>query len=186
MGSAFSYEEPQFEACELPENAKYEMRKYPAAKWTSTSVKAPSMDQTTSPAFRRLFNYIRGENDSKNKISMTVPVTMAVSNAGSSDQDTEMVMSFYIPENFQDNPPAPSGEGVFTESRDKMTVYVRRFSGRPKETEWVREFKQLCLDLEEAGIKDVDVSTFYAVGYDSPIKLFNRRNEVWVKASVAA
>lgn len=37
--------------------------------------------------------------------------------------------------------------------------------------------------LAESLVKhtDVDLTTFYGVGYDSPYKIGNRRNEIWFK-----
>lgn len=174
--------EPPYEVLDVREGAGYEFRKYMAAKWTSTKMVAPTFDESTGTAFRRLFNYITGKNAGDKKVSMTVPVTMAITKEPT---DVQMVMSFYVPHEYQENPPQPTGEGVYTESRDEISVYVRRFGGRAKGEDWFRELDNLRKDLEADGIsdEDLDLSTFFAVGYDSPFKLFWRRNEVWIKKS---
>lgn len=41
------------------------------------------------------------------------------------------------------------------------------------------ELLKLLESLKRDGVQYVD-KPFYAVGYDSPFKLTNRRNEVWV------
>ena len=81
MGDCISkYEEPEFEVLEEKKGeTNYELRRYKAAKWTSTSLKGKDFDDSTNGLFRKLFRYIRGSNDSNEKVSMTVPVTMNVS-----------------------------------------------------------------------------------------------------------
>ena len=81
MGDCISkYEEPEFEVLEEKKGeTNYELRRYKAAKWTSTSLKGKDFDDSTNGLFRKLFTYIRGSNDSNEKVSMTVPVTMNVS-----------------------------------------------------------------------------------------------------------
>ena len=85
MGDVFStYEQPEYETLEVREGAPYQLRKYKAAKWTSTSLKGENFDKSTNGLFRKLFKYITGTNASQEKVSMTVPVTMNVS--GNTDE----------------------------------------------------------------------------------------------------
>jgi len=181
MGDVFStYEQPEFETLEVREGAPYQLRKYKAAKWTSTSLKGKDFDESTNGLFRKLFRYITGTNATKEKVSMTVPVTMNVS--GNTDE-TQVVMSFYLPEKYQENAPEPTGEGVYTESREEMKVYVRTFGGRAYGKDWTREIDNLKDDLKKDGITEdsLDLNSYYAVGYDSPFRLIWRTNEVWIK-----
>ena len=41
----------------------------------------------------------------------------------------------------------------------------------------IREAKKFAKVLEKAG-EEVDTSVFYTAGYDSPMKFWNRRNEI--------
>merc|ERR1712176_83751 len=52
----------------------YEVRRYPRSFWTATTVTGKNMDKAGSEAFMRLFRYISGDNELKQKIEMTVPV----------------------------------------------------------------------------------------------------------------
>ena len=180
MGGINSFEKPEFEALEVKKGAGYELRKYKQAYWTSTAVKASDFDKSTSTAFRRLFQYIRGANEPENKVSMTVPVTMAIK-SDTADGETEMVMSFYLPKKHQQSPPAPTEAGVYTEHRDELTVFVRQFGGFAKGKDWFRESASLREDLKRDGVTDVDRSVFYAVAYNSPFRRFWRTNEVWIR-----
>ena len=64
----------------------------------------------------------------------------------------QVVMSFYLPDKYQENPPEPTGEGVYTESRDEMKVYVRTFGGRAYGKDWTREIDNLKNDLKKVCI----------------------------------
>ena len=67
-----------------------------------------------SKAFRKLFNYIDGQNSQGLKIPMTTPVTEKIF---LSDSGSNFTMSFYIPSNLQNNPPLPKDSTVFIEER---------------------------------------------------------------------
>lgn len=70
-----------------------------------------------------------------------------------------------------------------------MEVYVRQFTGRATGNDWYREASKLHDDLNAYGINDdqLKMDAFFSVKYDSPWKILNRRNEVWIvkAASVA-
>jgi len=174
-----SYEQPEFETLEA--NEKYELRRYKTANWTSTTSKAETMEKGKSPGFSKLFKYITGMNEGNNKISMTIPVTMAVKEI---DDEMEVTMSFFVPKKFQSETPAPTGDGVYTETRKEFDAYVRTFGGKAYSKDWKNEFANLKSDLKADGIDENQFdmnSGFYAVSYDSPFKLFFRHNEVWIK-----
>ena len=67
-----------------------------------------------SKAFRKLFNYIDGQNSEGIKIPMTTPVTEKIF---LSDAGSNFTMSFYIPSNLQNNPPLPKDSTIFIEER---------------------------------------------------------------------
>ena len=51
------------------------------------------------------------------------------------------------------------------------------------EDKWQKELEELDTLIEKQGLK-VDKSHYYVNGYDSPFKLFNRKNELWrIKAT---
>lgn len=64
-----------------------------------------------------------------------------------------------------------------------VCVYPRTYGGFANEKSKREELQKLMESLRREGVPFVD-KPFYAVGYDSPFKLFNRRNEVWVLRSL--
>lgn len=56
---------------------------------------------------------------------MTAPVACRVDPGADPAHDTRYTLSFYVPEEHQDNPPEPSDPEVFVEQRKEFTAYVR-------------------------------------------------------------
>ncbi|CAL1529090.1 unnamed protein product [Lymnaea stagnalis] len=156
---------------------KFEIRKYPAAKWVSTAVKGMSHKDASSEAFRRLFKYIQGENEKKVTIEMTVPVTIKVEPGEGPACETTFTESFYIPVEHQENPPAPTNTNVFIETRPELTVYVGTFGGFGDDEKWIYHGKLLSDAIGDETKFHSDY--YYTVGYDAPFKLIGRTNEIW-------
>ncbi|XP_037305434.1 heme-binding protein 2 [Pungitius pungitius] len=157
----------------------YEVRTYHDTKWVSTAVSGMQWDESMKTGFRRLFKYIQGTNHNNVKVEMTAPVTCRVAPGAGPACESQFTVSFYIPEEHQDNPPEPSDPEVFVEHRKEFTAYVRTYSGFSTEDMKREELLKLMESLQRDGLQYVD-QPFYTAGYDSPFKLTNRRNEVWV------
>jgi len=146
-----------------------EERSYPAKKW---ACKSSQGDQSRS-SFMSLFNYIEGANTQEMKVKMTVPVTTEA------DQDGTMTMCFYLGEEHQASPPTPTGEGIYIEDRPTLSVFTRRFGGWASDSDWTIEKAAVKRVIESEGIA-YDKTKEYRVSYQSPMRLFNRRNELWL------
>uniref|UniRef100_A0A8C5QFX2 Heme-binding protein 1 n=2 Tax=Leptobrachium leishanense TaxID=445787 RepID=A0A8C5QFX2_9ANUR len=161
------------------EGSEYETRQYEAAKWVSTGIGTLNdWDSVTGSGFMRLFNYIQGNNEKKVKIDMTVPVTTFIQPGEGPACESSLTMSFFIPNEHQEEPPKPSDVNVFIEERPQMTVYVRTFGGFTNAAKSQEQLLLLSESLKKDG-KSLDENVYYTAGYDSPFKLMNRRNEVW-------
>uniref|UniRef100_A0A3Q0RBL7 Heme binding protein 2 n=1 Tax=Amphilophus citrinellus TaxID=61819 RepID=A0A3Q0RBL7_AMPCI len=172
---------PKFTA-EETKGQDYEIRTYHATKWVSTSVSGMQLDAAMSTGFRRLFNYIQGNNKNSEfhaKVEMTAPVTCHVNPGAGPACESQFTVSFYIPEEHQANPPEPNEAEVFIEDRKELTVYVRTHGGFSNENMKREELLKLMESLKRDGIQYME-KPYYVAGYDSPFKLTNRRNEVWV------
>ena len=60
-----------------------------------------------------------------------------------------------------------------------LFINFRQFSGFAGEKEFIEELEKLRKALARDQIEYVE-GFFYYCGYDSPMKLVNRRNEVWL------
>lgn len=169
---------PKFTSAEK-QGEDYETRTYQATKWVSTSLTATEWDAAMSTGFRRLFKYIQGTNQNKAKVEMTAPVSCYVEPGAGPTCESKFTVSFYIPEEHQATPPEPSDPDVFIEERKEFTAYVRTHGGFSNEQMKRDELLKLLESLKRDGAEFVD-QPFYVAGYDSPFKLTNRRNEVWI------
>jgi len=163
-----------------------EIRSYPASKWIQTSMqgKASSLNSMSSPAFRRLFNYISGKNVEGKKIEMTSPVLMAMipTNQGeliNMNSDMKVDMKFYIDKSTEADMPIPNDSSVKITALGENTYAVIRFSGFAGMSDYIEKRNKLVKLLgQDANLYDtVNIMT---AGYDAPWKIIGRRNEVWI------
>merc|ERR1711997_1041326 len=114
----------------------------------------------------KLFRYISGVNKERKEIPMTVPVLSKRTPREDGSMTTDMC--FYID---------PEDPEVRIYQNKVLRVYVHQFGGYAmKDSVWVKEAEVFATKL--ADNNDVDLSSFYTAGYDSPMKFWNRRNEV--------
>jgi len=123
----------------------------------------------------RLFRYIKGANDRKQKIKMTVPVINKKQHKSSSASE----MSFFIPFAQQANAPKPTASDVYIQKLQSLCVYVRSFGGWMKFNEQKNK-KKLKNALNKDGLgNSYRKDYYYTAGYDSPWKFLDRHNEIW-------
>ncbi|AFZ72526.1 SOUL family heme-binding protein [Natronobacterium gregoryi] len=159
----------------------FELRRYPP------TVLAETTADSDRKAFRRLFRYIGGENESAESVSMTTPVelgtrsqkiSMTAPVETASSDDGTVRMAFYLPQEHDlESAPQPTSEEVELVAAPERLLAVRRFSGRRTDDRVTRESERLLASLERAGLTAAR-EPFY-MGYDAPWTLpFLRRNEV--------
>ena len=107
---SMALEEPKYEI--IKSNKDYEIRKY------NNRLAIQTEYSYENSGFRYLFNYISGENNMSEKVSMTVPVTQSVkidmtSPVTQFNKNGKMVMQFYLPSKFTlENAPKPTNSRV--------------------------------------------------------------------------
>ena len=87
-------------------------------------------------------------------------------------------MCFYITEEFQSNPPQPSNGAVYIMRSKPMRVYATTVGGYP---DMATEARKLRDKLERGRASSVDFSSYMWMGFDSPWKVINRRNDILYK-----
>merc|ERR1712168_162979 len=168
----------------------YEERRYPSVKWACTEAtydvedddeetgddseemslmkmmqwmtdKKSRKKKPQNKMFMKLFRYISGVNKERQEIEMTVPV---LSTMTPMEGKMKKQMCFYLTKEAQKNPPQPEDPDVKIDQNKEMVVFVKQFGGYAmKDSVWADE---------------VDFSKYLTAGYDSPMKFWNRRNEV--------
>ena len=163
---AMANEEAKYEV--IQKNEIYEVRKY------SDRLAVETFDSNQNSGFRKLFNYISGNNKINKKISMTTPVTRIKKNGN-------MTMQFYLPSKYnQDSAPEPLSNEVKIVNIEGGYYAVLRYSGRASDKNFIRHKEILEEELKKNNISVISPSI--RATYDSPFTLpMNRRNEAMFK-----
>jgi hypothetical protein len=184
-GNAMAYESPEYRV--ITQADGYEVREIAAHLAVETTVPG-TYAQARNRAFRRLFDYIQGENTLRTQVDMTVPVTsrpasakiamtVPVTSAPSAGGHT---MQFVLPRAFdRDSAPLPKDPQVRLVEVPAERVAVGRFSGLSSEDNWREAEAALLAALQRDGLEPAGASRLAV--YNGPFTpWFMRRNEVVV------
>eukprot|EP00798_Chlamydomonas_sp_ICE-L_P018456 gene18456-24936_t len=163
-------------------DVEIELRSYEGGKWASTKISDVDYDKAVRTGFFRLFSYISGSNEEKQKIEMTAPVKTMVTPGEGPFCESHFTVSFFVPFDFQDKVPTPTSADVFIEDVPAASYYVLSYPGYTSESKMLDEAIKAVEALEDLKLA-YDNSTFYTAGYDPPFRLLNRHNEVWIPAA---
>lgn len=181
------YEQPEYEIL-TKLNDYVEIRKYKPTKWACAQTEAQAsydkMKNESRNLFWQLFGYISGKNSDKQKISMTIPVTMDYKSENDKpivkDSRVKVEMGFFVPPKFNENTPKPQGDNMFIKEEKDIIVATIRFSGYAKMEDFLENRDSLINQLGDQ-VKNYDQVNFIGAVYDSPFKPIFRKNEVWLK-----
>ena len=164
-----AYEESNYEI--VKKNEVFEIRKY------SDRLAVETIEHNQNSGFRKLFNYISGNNKTNEEIKMTTPVTRVEKNGN-------MSMQFYLPSKFNlENVPNPSREDVKIINIEGGYYAALRYSGRASDGNFLKHKKILENALQKTNVSII--SPPIRATYDSPFTLpMNRRNEAMFKVEM--
>ncbi|XP_031459188.1 heme-binding protein 1-like [Phasianus colchicus] len=159
------------------EEAAYEERQYPAGKWACVTKGEPLYEQSISLSFMKLMRYICKENSVGCYLGMTIPVLNEIHlTKEGTELEREVLTAYYIPGEFQQNPPAPMDPEIHITERAPLRVITRVFYGVTTEETILRE---IALFWELLGSTDAVLQETYIVAvYENP-SIPQRRNEIW-------
>ena len=151
-------------------NEIYEIRKY------SDRLAVQALNTNQNNSFRKLFNYISGDNETNEEIKMTIPVTQM-------EKKGNMTMQFYLPSKFnKDNIPNPSRSDVEIVNVEGGYYAVIRYSGRASNKNFIKHKEILENELKKDNIS-ISGSAIKA-SYNSPFTLpMLKRNEAMFKVN---
>jgi DNA gyrase inhibitor GyrI len=154
----------------VKENNEYEIRKYSDRLVIETN-------SIEGSGFRKLFNYISGNNEENQEIKMTVPVTQEIKNGN-------MTMQFYLPLKFnKDNAPKPSNSDIKILTIEGGYYAVIKYSGRSSDKNFLKNKDILEKQLKQDNI--TILSPPVRASYNSPFTLpMLKRNEVMYRINL--
>ena len=152
-------------------NEIYEIRKY------SDRLAVQALNTNENNSFRKLFNYISGDNKTNEEIKMTIPVTQM-------EKKGNMTMQFYLPLKFdKNNVPIPSRTDVEIVNIEGGYFAVIVYSGRSSDKNFIKH-----KEILETELKKDDISILgppIRATYNSPFTIpMLRRNEVMFKVNI--
>ena len=165
---SMAYEEAKYEI--VKENKEYEIRKYSDRLVIETN-------SIEGNGFRKLFNYISGNNEKNQEIKMTVPVTQEIKNGN-------MTMQFYLPLKYnKDNAPKPSNSDIKILTIEGGYFAVIKYSGRSSDKNFLKNKDILKKLLKQDNI--TILSPPIRASYNSPFTLpILKRNEVMYRINL--
>jgi len=167
--SGMAYEEANYEV--VKKNEIYEIRKYSDRLAIETEI------SNQGNSFRKLFNYISGNNEDNEEIKMTTPVTQV-------EKKGNMTMQFYLPSRFnKENIPSPSNPDVKILNIKGGYYAAIIYSGRTSDKNFIKHKSILENELKKDDMSIL--SPPIKATYNGPFTLpMNRRNEVMFEINV--
>ncbi len=153
-------------------SGKVELRDYPALTVVETPM--TSGGSGADGSFNRLFRFIIGGNDAKQKIAMTTPVFM-------SGSGTNVCMAFVMPAKLKTpDVPKPKDEQLRVRELPAGGFAVLRYSGGRNPDNEAPSLERLRAWMKAEGLKELSPPVY---GYFDPpwTPAFLRRNEVMVR-----
>ena len=173
MTSRSAYESARFTV--VKSDGPFEIREYPDLMMATTAMDSRRTDGGDG-SFSRLFGYITGANEGKQKVAMTTPVFME-----SDDDEPAGQMGFVIPNQvaFENRIPNPTRNDVQIRKRAGGRFATLRFTGR-LENDAAEAEEKLRQWIQQNDLK-IDGAVELA-GYDPPWTPGPlRRNEVLIR-----
>jgi effector-binding domain-containing protein len=169
ISKGMAYEEANYKV--MKKNKIYEIRKYSDRLAVETTI------SNEGSSFRKLFNYISGNNENNEEIKMTTPVTQI-------EKKGNMTMQFYLPSKFnKDNAPSPSNSDVKILNIKGGYYAVIIYSGRASDKNFIKHKSILENELKKDNISIL--SPPIKATYNSPFTLPSlRRNETMFEINI--
>jgi len=167
--NCMAYEEANYEV--VKKNEIYEIRKYSDRLAIETEI------SNQGSSFRKLFNYISGNNEDNEEIKMTTPVTQV-------EKKGNMTMQFYLPSRFnKTNIPSPSNPDVKILNIKGGYYAVIIYSGRTSDKNFIKHKSILENELkkDDTSILGAPIKATYNGPFTLPMR---RRNEVMFKINI--
>jgi hypothetical protein len=192
-----SLEEPKYTVEAVKDG--YEVRAYAPTLAATTTVGGADFDGAINEGFRRIADYIFGNNTMKTSIAMTVPVQESEESVGSAEgkgssasiamtvpvleqgSSTQRIISFIMPSKYtKETIPQPNNPAVVLVENPARRMAVLRFGWFAGAERVAAKKNELAAMLTRDGVQMVQepMVAFYNPPFTPP---FMRRNEVLVE-----
>ena len=182
-GSAAAIEEPKFKV--VHQYADFEVRDYPTYLVAETTVRG-GFEDAGNEGFRRLFDYISGNNSARASITMTAPVIQAGQKIAmtapvlQSPGSNSFAIEFVMPASWSIRSlPVPNDKRVVIRDVPPARLAVIRYSGFWSEANYRTHLKELNAGILREHLTAIGAPIW--ARYDPPfMPWFFRRNEIFI------
>ncbi len=185
LNSLFAIEEAEFSV--VSQSGDFEIREYVPSIVAETLVDA-DFEGAGNGAFRKLFNYISGDNSQQDKIAMTSPVSQEkrpekiamTSPVGQRPSGDGWAVAFMMPATYtMDTIPTPDDPTVVIRAIPAYRAAVVTYSGTWSEKNYRKQMARLEQWVSENELEAIGEPVW--ARYDPPFKpWFMRRNEILI------
>ncbi|MBN2590317.1 MAG: heme-binding protein [Sedimentisphaerales bacterium] len=171
----------------ISKEGNFEVRQYQPQIVAETIVDS-DFDKAGNIAFRRLFDYISGNNRTKESISMTAPVNQSnesekismTAPVNQQKSEDKWVVSFLVPSKYTlETIPEPLDSNVTIREIPSQTIAAVRYSGTWSKKRYESHKSKLEQFISDKELQIIGEPIF--ARYDPPFQLwFLRRNEVLI------
>jgi effector-binding domain-containing protein len=186
---AMGVEEAKYEV--IKKDGRFEIRDYAPHILAETIIEG-DIEEAGSKAFRRLFDYISGDNRSREKVAMTAPVSQEprgekikmTAPVGQQNVQGKWAVSFMMPDSYTlETLPEPEDPEITLRRVAAHRMAAVRYSGFWSEKNYLRYRKMLESWIRDEGLTVVGEPVW--ARYNPPFTLwFLRRNEILVPVNV--
>ncbi len=184
--NAMAIEEAAYKV--IVQDVRFELRAYDAHILAETEVEG-DLKEAGNKAFRPLFRYISGHNESRGKIAMTAPVSQTpggekiamTAPVGQQRRQDKWAVSFMMPASYTiDTLPQPKDAAVKLRQVPARRMAAVRYSGTWSAKRFEQHKRMLQAWIKEQGL--VTKGDWIWARYNSPITpWFLRRNEILIQ-----
>ncbi|XP_069008491.1 heme-binding protein soul3 [Embiotoca jacksoni] len=155
----------------------YEKRHYEKGHWACITMREDTYEQSICYGFMRIMRYICQQNSFGGYLGMTLPiVTVVRTDENHSVISHDVTVAYYLPDEYQAQPPQPSDNDIVIDIWPATTVYTRPFTGPTNEVTIINQISAMAEVLDSPGVCVND--SFIVAGYTNPAHS-NRQNEIW-------
>ncbi|CAL8334432.1 unnamed protein product [Lota lota] len=149
----------------------------PGGMWACVTQGEELYEQSISNAFMKLMCFICKENSAGRYLGMTIPIVSHIHlTQDGSAFEKDVQTAYYLPSEFQANPPQPADPEVSIIYRPPFTVLARTFSGTTTEETVSHQIHQLWEHLGPS--EDFQRDSYMVAVYENP-GVPRHRNEIW-------
>jgi hypothetical protein len=185
MGNVMAVEEAKYTVSVKQD--KLEIREY-APSIVAEVIVNDDFEDASGAAFRKLFNYISGDNTGRSKIAMTAPVSQKpepekiamTSPVGQRKSDKGWAVSFMMPASYtMESIPVPDDPAVVLREVPAYRAAAIRYSGTWSEKSYKKHLSLLQEWIEAENLETVGEPIW--ARYNAPFTpWFMRRNEILI------